>query len=181
MATIISGVEVLNMLVMTVAVSFIFRAAFGLQKEYPFWKGMSYAAMVSAPAVILHEFGHKFVAMGFGLGATFSIALFWLALGVLLVLIKSPFIFFVPAFVSIVGQATPLQNALISVAGPAVNLLLYLLAIVVQKYAKLSHKSFVFWTLTRKINGFLAIFNMIPFPPFDGYGFFSSILTVLLH
>jgi len=68
---------------------------------------------------------NKFVALGFGLSATFHASYFGLSLGVFLRLIHSPFIIFVPGFVSITG-GTPLQYSIIAAAGPLMNLILWL-------------------------------------------------------
>ncbi|MEK6822956.1 MAG: hypothetical protein AABY13_03930 [Nanoarchaeota archaeon] len=169
--------ELANIVIMTLAVAFIFRRAFHLDRELPFWKGMGYAALLVAPGIVLHEFGHKFVALAFGQSATFEIAIPWLAVGIILVLVNAPVVFFVPAFIAVTGDATPLQHTLISFAGPALNGLIYLLAWVMARRDQ-SRKAHTFWTYTRKINGFLFLFNMIPFPPFDGYGVFSNILRM---
>jgi Zn-dependent protease len=176
----ITGSEILNIFIMTVAVAFIFRRSLRLDQHFSIAKSMVYAGVLTAPAIILHEFGHKFVAMGFGMGATFEIPIFWLGLGVVLALVNAPFMFFIPAYINVVGQGTPIQSALISIAGPAVNLLLYLVALLIIKSSgsKLSHNTYMFWTFTKKINGFLFLFNMIPIPPFDGFGFFSNVLKV---
>ena len=174
----ISLAEIVNILIMTVAVAFIFRKAFGLQKQATFWKGMALAAALTAPAIILHELGHKSVALAFGLQATFQIPAFWLGLGVVLALVNAPIIFFIPAYISVVGNATPLQGTLISFAGPAVNLLLYCVAWIVLRKPEHGMRSYAFWTFTKKINGFLLLFNMIPIPPFDGFGVLSGLLKM---
>lgn len=142
----------------------------------PFWM----AVAVAAPAIVLHEMGHKFIALGFGLDATFSAYYIGLAIGVILRLIKSPVIFFVPAFVAISQGAPPIQNALIALSGPAVNAILWITSKLILKYkTNLTPTQKIILLLTRKINGFLFIINMIPIPGFDGFHFFKGIYTAL--
>ena len=175
---IISLYELFNIVIMTLAVAFIFRRGLKLEQRFSFWQGMAFAASLTAPAIILHEFGHKGVALAFGLQATFMIPWPWLGLGVVLALFNSPFIFFVPAYISVVGTAMHWQDALISFAGPAVNGILYLIATLMMR-TPLKQRQLMFWAATKRINGFLFIFNMIPIPPFDGYGVFSGLLKAL--
>ena len=144
------------------------------------WHDFVFAAMVTAPAIILHEFGHKFVAMSFGLEATFHAAYMWLGLGLLLKLMKFGFIFFVPAFVSYPALATPLQNSFIAFAGPGVNLLLWLGSwLALKQNLVKSRKWITVLALTSKINMFLFFFNMIPIPPFDGFHVFAGLAGLL--
>lgn len=140
------------------------------------WENFSYAIIVTAPAIILHEFGHKFVAMAFGLKAVFNAAYSWLAVGLVLKLIGFPYIFFVPAYVSIIGNTAPLNFSLIAFAGPAVNLVLWLGALLIQKKMKMSARTAGIVNLTKQINMFLFIFNMLPVPGFDGAKVFSGLL-----
>jgi len=138
-----------------------------------------FALYATVPAVLMHELGHKFVALGFGMQATFHAAYVWLAIGMMLRLINFPFIFFVPAFVSISGMGTPLSDALIAFAGPLVNGLLWLGAYLALKHKHTNKKHYELLYLTKQINMFLFIFNMIPIPGFDGYTFFSSLIGIL--
>ena len=87
------------------------------------------------------------------------------------------FIFFVPAYVSITGASTPLTQSEVAVAGPLMNLVLYLVSWAVLKLGLLKNKNYVFVAVvSKKINGFLFILNMIPIPGFDGFHFFSGII-----
>ncbi len=173
---IISFREVFDMLVMSAALGFIFQDSFKKfspnPSHYKFgfdWNAFKFAAMITAPAIILHELGHKFVAMSYGLNATFYAAYTWLAIGVMLRLMNSPFIFFVPAFVSFPALATPMQNSIIAFAGPAINGLLWLAAYFAIKKNMIKKKKYLPYAyLFKYLNGFLFLFNMIPVPPFDG-------------
>ena len=191
--------EILDIAIMTLAIGFIFRDVFHftpkvevLTPEYYMnrakrlrgfkginWADFWFSAAVVAPSIILHEFGHKFVAIAFGMTAVFQAAYAWLAIGMVLKLIGSSFIFFVPAFTSISGVGTPLQTAAIAFAGPGVNLLLWLASLIVLKTAKLKANQRNFLFLVSRINMFLFIFNLIPIPGFDGYSVFSNLGKVL--
>jgi len=188
--------ELLDIVVMSLALGFIFKDVFRrkvmVTKEYDpikaysslasnrMYQNFMFAILVTAPAVILHEFGHKFVAMGFGATATFKAAYMFLGLGIMLKLMNFGFIFFVPAYVAWSGRVTPLQASLIAFAGPFVNLVIWLGAAAWLKYRKVDKKYIQFLVLTKKINMFLFIFNMIPFPGFDGYHVFMNLINAVL-
>jgi Zn-dependent protease len=139
------------------------------------WENFKFALYITVPAILLHELGHKFFALSFGMQAVFNAAYGWLGIGVVLKLMNFPFIFFVPAYVSIAGPGTPLQFALIAGAGPMVNGLLWAAcAIAMRLKPKRRYVPLIF--LTGRINMFLFIFNLIPIPGFDGYQFFSGLL-----
>jgi Zn-dependent protease len=185
----IAPIEIFDIILMTLVVGYVFMDTFRpakkaedvldkyMNKSSGFdWHAFWFAAMVTAPAIILHELGHKTVALSFGLTAVFNAAYIWLVIAVVLKLAGSPFIFFVPAYVSIGGNATFMQQTIIAFAGPGVNLILFLIALIVLKMKdNLSTKAVHFWTLTRRINLFLFIFNIIPIPGFDGFTVFSGI------
>jgi len=194
----ITPIEIFDIILMTLVVGFVFMTSFKplkkvsedvlekyLKKTSNFdWQAFWFAAMVTAPAIILHELGHKITALSFGLTAVFSAAYIWLGIAVLLRLVGSPFIFFVPAYVSIGGNPTILQHVLTAFAGPGVNLILFLIALIVLKTKKsLSTGAIHFWSLTKSINLFLFAFNMIPIPGFDGFQVFYGLgqIVGLIH
>jgi Zn-dependent protease len=143
-----------------------------------------YAVLLVAPAIIFHEFGHKFTAIAFGLSATFHAAYEWLVVGLVLKLIFG-FAFFVPAFTSIGGaNVSALKEVLIAFAGPLVNLLFWLACWLYVKHGMQTaharkkrghHDRLEFVLLFKRINGFLFVFNMIPIPGFDGWTVFSGL------
>ena len=72
--------EIVDLIVVTLALGYIFSAYIRkpkteLELVYPrfglTWDEFKFAMMVTAPAVILHELAHKFVAIALGLTATF--------------------------------------------------------------------------------------------------------------
>jgi len=188
-----SFAEILDIVIMTLVIGFIFKDIFKPRKRIEVitpdyylkqrrgfnWSDFWYAAAIVAPSIILHEFGHKFVALANGMSASFHAAYTWLAIGVFLKLISAGFIFFVPAYVAISGTGTPMQFAGIAFAGPGVNLILWLGGLLVLKKAKLKRDAYRFVFLLSRINMFLFIFNMLPIPGFDGFGVYSNLFRAL--
>jgi len=182
--------EIFDIVAMTLIVGYIFSGMFKrpVPEDYDPLKhfkpgfdfnDLRFAALVTAPAIILHELGHKFVALGFGLEAQFQAAYFFLALGLILKLMNFPFIFFVPAYVSIFGQATALESSLVAFAGPFVNLVLWLGSLLILNQKLFPKKYHAALFLTSRINMFLFIFNMLPIPGFDGSKVFSGLIQAL--
>lgn len=194
MVAFISFQEIFDILIMVVAAGFIFMHLYKKPlgqtssedydplKKYvtrtDFWDEFKVAAIIAGPAIVLHELSHKFTAVSFGLPATLHAPYWFLAIAIILVLVKFPVIFFVGGYVEHVS-GTPFQNAMISVAGPLVNLILWLGALYVLKSKsfkkKLSTKTRSILNMTATINMFLFIFNMLPIPGFDGFGFFYNL------
>jgi len=173
--------EILSLLILTIALGYIFT---GYIKKDPYqlgfsWKDLQFAAIIAAPAVILHELGHKFVAILLGHTATFFIYWWGLGLGIVLKLLSSPLLILAPAYVSIPAGIPPLDGFLIAFAGPGTNLLLFITSFLVLKYKKgLKTNTIIGWSISKKLNLYLFIFNMIPFPPLDGYHIFTNLLNV---
>lgn len=126
-----------------------------------------------------HEIiGHKLVAQHFGYFAEYRM---W-PQGLLLALVSSffGFIFAAPGAVYIspvrkkfafhVARITEKENGIISLGGPAVNIVLGF-ALIVSAFA-FPALAGLFSTAAR-ISFWLALFNMIPFPPLDGSKIFS--------
>jgi len=187
--------ELIDVIIMTVAVGFIFKDTFVRPHEGRFdpikaaqessfsktWKDMRFAILLTAPAIIFHELAHKLVAISFGLVATFHASYSFLAIGVALRLLHSPFLFFVPGYVSHAATGH-VETLAIAFAGPLLNLVLWVLAsllcasVTIQKsYPKALPALY----LTSRINMFLFFFNMLPVPPFDGFSVFSSLYHVV--
>lgn len=166
-------VELFRLIFVTVALGFIFsdivrrpKDITEMHKRFD-WADLKYAMIIAAPAVILHELGHKFTAILFGLNTEFFASYFGLGLGMLLKVIGSPIVFFVPGYVSISG-ANMLQSAEIAFMGPFMNLALWIGAVLILKYRKNSNNASIMLYATKRINMILFFFNMIPIPPFDG-------------
>lgn len=123
---------------------------------------------------IFHEMAHRFVANRYGAYARFSL---W-PLGLVIALVSSffGFIFAAPGAVYIYARSlTREQNGIISLAGPAMNIILGLLffgfAVMFVQPAENGAEPVpgdLLWPLAISINFFLAFFNLIPIFPLDG-------------
>ena len=186
---ILSLQELIDVVLMTLIVGIIFSGIFNRFRPHRHthydplhppksgfdWDAVKFAAIITAPAIILHELGHKFAAMAFGINATFHAAYTFLALGLLLKIMNVGFIFFVPGYVSFQAAITPIQSAAIAFAGPFVNLILWLGAAFAIKKSLVKGKYIPIFALTAKINMFLFFFNMIPLFIFDGAKVFGGL------
>jgi Zn-dependent protease len=181
---IISLDEILSLVIITGVLGYIFsgfiqrpREIYEIRSKFD-WKDIQFAMIVAAPAVILHEFGHKFVAIFFGLDATFHIFWMGLALGVVMKLLSLPFLILAPAYVSIPSGATALQGAWIAFAGPAVNLAIWGVSALILKYKKkMTRLEFFGWAISKKLNFLLFWFNLIPIPPLDGWSVLNGLIS----
>lgn len=132
-----------------------------------------YSILAAAPAVILHELAHKFMAIAMGYEAIFfafyqsPFTLFLGLLSIFLKLIHSPLIFIIPGFVQIPTNIGSLQYRIIAFVGPATNLLLWAVASVLLR-KNLNDKATMILAITKRINFWLFIFNMLPIGLFDG-------------
>ncbi|HLD05873.1 MAG TPA: M50 family metallopeptidase [Candidatus Nanoarchaeia archaeon] len=179
--------EIIDAAIMSAAMGYIFMDAFPqhprrvtstyFQQFQGFrWPDFWFACAVTAPSIILHEMGHKFVAMAYGLNATFHAAYSWLMLGIGLKLLNTGLIFFIPGYVSIGPIGSSLQMALIALAGPIWHLLLWGGSkLVLNSGKKIPHNAKFFLMLLGHINGFLLIFNLLPIPGFDGFSVYLNL------
>lgn len=190
--------ELLDIIIMTAVMGFLFMDSFKapkklnldvleqFKKQKTAWKeNFLFAAALIAPTIILHELAHKFVAMAFGLQATFHAfyaSQMTLMLGIFAIVAKFTglgFVFLVPGYVSISGSAHPAIFSLIAFAGPAVHGLAWLGAkyyLYTKKDEKIPQKKKIFIYLFQRINGFLFVINMLPIPGIDGFTVYKGLL-----
>jgi len=190
--------ELLDVILMTLAIGFVFKDTFMPRRPHIIdtdnydpvahyrsigtrydLGGFVLAIIITAPAILFHELGHKLVAIGYGLTAEFHAAYFWLGIGIVLKLLNFGFIFFVPAYVSISGVSTPLQSSMIALAGPGVNFILFITPFLLMKsktFVKRYKKYLAIIFMTSRINLFLFAFNMLPIPMFDGWTIYSGLI-----
>jgi Zn-dependent protease len=159
------------------------------------------AAIAGATGFILHEMGHKFVAVRYGYVAHFQVWRSGLFLLIVTAVISSLFgtffLFGAPGAVYITPGAAAgyygygyystnyrqqnpeRENTRISAAGPGLNLLFAFLFLIV-----LLVPSSYFVTLVATdglyLNLILGAFNMLPVPPLDGYKIFRGNLLLAL-
>lgn len=160
------------MIVLSLALTLLYRRGFvigylgyefGSTAKWPVLFGMCLVLVVFS--FLLHEFGHKFTAQNFGMRSEFRI----FPAGLFITLITSllGFMFAAPGAVYIEGYPDKRENGIISIAGPAVNLVLALVGIA-GCLAFNGQGIVVFFLLLANLNAFLALFNMLPIPPLDG-------------
>jgi len=147
------------------------------------------AFIATATGFILHEMGHKFVAMGRGYVAHFRIWAWGIALALITAIVsQGQAIFGAPGAVYIAPAAGAAyfgayafsqrnavrDNTMISAAGPGTNLafmLFFLLMIFILPTSG-------FWSTVANygftLNLGLGSFNMLPIPPMDGYKIFKG-------
>jgi Zn-dependent protease len=187
---IFSLIELVRLAIMTAALGYIFMdfikspttSSNLLIKPKGFrWEDFKFAALVTAPGIILHEMGHKFVGLAMGIQTEFYASYFGLFIGIFLKWISSPFIIFAPGYVSLGGTAiTDIQRFLTSFAGPFMNLALFFAAQqILNRKNNLTRPQAIALYLTKQINLFLFMFNLIPLPPFDGYSVFTSLFRII--
>lgn len=186
---ILSISEIIDIIIMSIAVGYILMGIFSFrrkkQQKIFDWQSFKFSIIVTAPALIVHELGHKFVAMAYGLEPVFHAVYAWLGIGIALRLLRTGFIFFVPAYVNIcpAGQCSslpPLGMSLIAFAGPGMNLILFLGAWALLRSGKeFSKRTITILRITKIINLFLFIFNMLPIPMFDGWKVYSGIIGAI--
>jgi Zn-dependent protease len=120
------------------------------------------------PAFIIHELAHKFVAKHYGCWAEFRADPRGLRTGVLIAFFIG-FLFMAPGAVMVAGNVNRRQNGMISLAGPASNLCLWLLglplALALISGGGVLSLAIYYWMVA---NAILGAFNMLPFGPLDG-------------
>lgn len=201
---VLSGQEVLDIVIMSVFLGWLFEDLLrpktllnvdddsivnqylGGQGGKWYQSNFFFSVMVVAPAVILHELGHKFVAMSFGLEATFfafyhdPFTLGLAALAAFLKLSGFGFVFIVPGFVAISAGASSMERFWIAFAGPLVHAVFFIGSVLVEKFANnLSARTKEYVYLSKWINGLLFLINMLPIPGIDGWTVYNSFIDWL--
>lgn len=138
---------------------------------------------IVALAFIPHELAHRFTAMHYGYMAKYQIWWKGLKIAIILAIITNGnFVIAAPGAVMIYSQKidifgrtnstiTQKENAHISIAGPAANLTIAALMLLI-----IGNTTGAISTLATNIgyiNSFLAMFNLLPISPLDGSKIFS--------
>ncbi len=118
---------------------------------------------------LLHELGHKIVAQRYGCWAEFRANTFMLFLAIIMSFFG--FIFVAPGAVIIQGFVNRERNGKISLMGPLTNIILGFLFFIVMSFSfGIIQQVAYYGTL---INGWIAVFNLLPFGNFDGVKIFK--------
>ena len=183
-----SETEVKDLIKAWIAISAAFAILFsGTIFSISFYYSFIIASLTVGVGFLFHELGHKLMAQHYGCFAEFRAFNQMLILAVLMSFFG--FVLAAPGAVMISGPVGIRRNGKISLAGPAVNIVLAALFL----GFLLSNPSGITATIAYYgllINAWLALFNMIPFGNFDGakilkwnkliYGFFVLIVIVLM-
>ena len=181
--------EIIDIIIMAFAIGYIFSGFFRRQPHEGYdpikyfskslrWENIKFATMIAAPAVVLHELAHKFVAMYFGAIAILKAPYLMYAVVIALRAMNFPIIFFVGGYVA----HTPLPafpSALVAVAGPLTNFIIWYLTRLAVRFNVLKKYHRILVPMG-KLNLFLGIFNMLPLPGFDGFNFFQGLFRTFI-
>lgn len=160
-----SRIEIEHLLRAWILVSLAFAILFaGFSLDARFAVAFVSAAITAGIGFIGHELMHKYVAQRYGCWAEFRANDFMLGLMVLLSFFG--FIFAAPGGVLIANHVTPRKNGIISLAGPATNIVLGVAFAALTFALPAALKPFGSYGMT--INFWLGFFNLIPFPGIDG-------------
>ena len=115
---IISFLEIIYLIITTLIVGYIFSGFIKRpekkhddilkryeKRKFLDWDAIKFGAIVAGPGIILHELGHKFLAMYFGLSAVYQVFWFGLGLAVILKMLNSPFLILAPGYVEIFARS----------------------------------------------------------------------------
>ncbi len=158
----------------TISIAFAFMLGPGLLNVVDFATFLPISFVGVGTAFVFHELAHRQVARKFGCHAEFRAWTYGLIIALVLPIITfGRFLFAAPGAVYIYGpNLTRKQNGIISLAGPATNIIVGIafLSAFIYSLAFLHLTPYILEMLATvaRINLFLALFNLIPFPPLDG-------------
>lgn len=166
----------LSISVLTITLAFwilLSRKGLGVLSSLDSGTGLLAVFVAVGLGFVIHEIGHKAVAERFGCTTAYRA---WMP-GLVLALAFAaftPFIFAAPGAVYIHKRYLSVrENGIISLSGPLMNTLLgFVFLLIFLEVGGLSLLGFIA-LFGFQINFFLALFNLLPFPPLDGYKVFN--------
>ena len=162
-----------SLLVIGVGLSYVmFGGIFALMD----WATLSFFAVILTASFLTHEIAHKVTAQKRGLWAEFRLTL-WGAVLTLISVISPLLKLISPGAVMISGPAQMDEVAKISLAGPTVNIVFSTVFLGVAFAIGSSPVQLVLF-LAALLNGFIALFNLIPIGILDGFKIFSWDKTI---
>jgi Zn-dependent protease len=137
-----------------------------------FLPALGIAALAVGTGFLFHELAHKYVAISFGAKAEFRAWNMGLVFAIV-VAVLFRFIFAAPGAVYIYGkQLSVKENGIISLAGPAANVVIGVIAFAIAGMYSMSDIGTVAG-IVGLINFYLAMFNMLPLFILDGAKVFA--------
>lgn len=132
--------------------------------------------LVISPAFLLHEIAHKISARTYGCWAEFRVSPSGLRFGIFFAALTG-WVIMAPGAVMVAGHTTRSQFGKVALAGPVSNVALWLIGLILillgfETSGEFTvpfgdeNKGLLWWWCIS--NAGLALFNMIPFGPFDG-------------
>ena len=151
--------EIFDIVISTIVLSFAF---------YFYLHNFSFIAvlLIVFTSFVLHELGHKFVAILFGCESRYEISYPLLITSFIIAYLSNwKIIFAAPgAVVSYKSGMSEREEGLISLAGPMMNVLVAIICLYL-----MYHTSYLSFLQTLGLfNCFVAFFNMLPFSVLDG-------------
>ncbi|MEL9940996.1 MAG: hypothetical protein QW348_04690 [Ignisphaera sp.] len=126
--------------------------------------------LATATAFVFHELAHRAVARSKGVFAVYRAWYLGLLISlVLAIATRGTFVFIAPGAVEIYMPIyLPSIESSIAIAGPTTNVVISLLCIPLSMVPRIS----VYARVVGYVNSSLALFNLLPIPPLDGYKVF---------
>jgi len=167
-----SNIEIRDLLISWLVLGFCFTLVLFHSLSLP---GFIIALIGLGVGFICHELSHKFVAQKLGFRAEFRLWQTGLIIALICAFISmfSPigFLFAAPGAVYILSYTSRRESGLISVAGPSANIVLALIFYAIASYSSGLVEAIGYYGML--INLWLAVFNLLPFPPLDGSKIFA--------
>ncbi len=164
--------EIVDLLVSWAAITLAFSADY-LMRGY--FIGVGIAGIAVGTGFVFHELAHRQVALRYGLFARYRAWYTGLLVAVAIAFATAAafgksFVIAAPGAVYIVGAMGFIHPAVelrIAEAGPAANIAVSLSFLILSYFVGYPWR--LYFAIISSVNAVLAFFNLLPFPPLDGY------------